>query len=209
MGIDILLGQETWWDANLSPDIPPNKWQLIRADHPKSKAGARRRGLLIMVRLSFLRRNKWGISEAITHLRTTHEVLSVHIGPLLLASIYVPCTETPGPQYQALAEHIQGLRKSANQRVVIGGDFNHSVKFPELCMAMETTADLLPLLRPPAVTRMSSDSGAPSGALLDNLFYGTQCPLALAYIGQPEPKKKGHLDYFLRTPTQQDLAIML
>lgn len=161
-----------------------------------------------MVRQRLIKDTRWKISEPDIHHAQSHEILAVHLGPWLLASVYVPCTDTTGPQYQALADHLQGLRKSPHQPALVGGDFNYATKYPELCRSMEATANLLPLLQPPVITRLGNETGAPS--LLDNIFYDRQSPLALDYVGHPEPRKGGRLDTYLKAhPTRLSDHLMV
>jgi hypothetical protein len=204
-GVDILLGQETWFDSETRPSIPAS-WRLVSAPHPSCCRPTFLRGLLVLIRVSLPRRHKWDVSVKDICTETTHEYLAVKMGPWLLASVYVPCTGTSGPQYLRLAEKLQSLRSSPEQRAIVGGDFNFGPQHDELAEAFEEVMELHPLLRPPHFTRMSGQAGT----LLDNLFYPAAHPLALDYVGQPEAKTGGLLEaYLFEHPQFSDHSVVV
>lgn len=182
-GLAVLLAQETFLGA--SPDlVVPAPWTLFNAPHPTM--GGRRRGLAILVNQQLIEQLGWRATRVAEASTAGHDYLAVRVGPWLMVSVYVPCTDANGqtitrPNYEALAEDLAGLRRDAGDQLLVAGDYNGGGLHGPLNAAMADQLALQPLVKPPLVTR-PSQSRPTEGSLLDNIYYPLECEAALELL---------------------------
>lgn len=180
-GLTVLLCQETFLEGS-SGLFVPERWELFSFPHPTMR---RRRGLAILVDKQRLKQLGWAathVAEASTG-TAGHDYLAVRVGPWLMASVYVACTDADGrtitrPDYQRLTEDLALLQRDAGDQLLVAGDFNGGGKHAPLNRAMADVLGLQPLLEPTLATRYKPNKPL-EGSLLDNVYYPHDSAAAL------------------------------
>jgi hypothetical protein len=194
-GVQVVLGQETWHGPTTHLRVPA-EWRMLSFPHPLM--GTKGRGLLLLISSTCLRDNKWSVELVSQRSTEPHDYMAVKMGPWLLVNVYVPCTNTSGPNYRQLALEIAALRTNPRERVIVGGDFNWPLKQQELQEAFFDVLGLVPLLQPPLISRPTP--GGDGGTLIDNLFYPEEEALRLSYVGPMDVEPSPLLDTYLAGP---------
>jgi hypothetical protein len=182
-GIVVLLCQETWQGPDSALSLPEG-WIQHSAPHPSM--GTRGRGLSIIINEAAIGRRGWKISFVSQSSSATHDFLAVRVGPWLMASVYVPCTQTTGPAYHQLALDIAALRRSPDDQVIVGGDFNGGGAHALLTESMAGVLQCTPLLAPPYTTRLDPRAGRDGASLLDNIYYPYDAAVVMVGLEQFE-----------------------